>query len=228
MLITVCGEDSVSSRDYFLELQKKYKEKNYDVISISSDSLQMIVDSSQSQTLFGLKQIFITEGLDKKISRKKDNKIIELLSKIDDLKESVLIDWEEGIAQRDLKLAKTGQVKEFKPDKNIFHLLDLCYPPNLKNFLNLLENITTEKNEMFVYLMLLRHMRNLLLIKTGTKISSLQQWQLGKLSRQARYWKEDKLISFYDKLLGIDIAVKTGKSPYKIKDLISMLGCYFL
>ncbi len=227
MLIIVCGENSVSSRDYFLELRKKYKEKNYEIIYISPDSLQTVVDSSQSQTLFGLKQIFTTEGLSKKISKKGD-KIMELLDKIAHLKDSILITWEEGIGKRNLNFTEMGQIKEFKPGKNIFQLLDLCYPANLKNFLNMLENITSEKNEMFVYLMLIRHIRNLLLLKIGANISGLQQWQLGKLSHQVGYWKENQLISFYDKLLGIDISTKTGKNPYKIKDSLAILGCYYL
>lgn len=228
MLTIVCGEDNVASRNYFLSLLNSYKEKAYKIQNVSVSDLSKIRFSASEQTLFGEEQIFIVENLNKSLSRKKDLSVFKILEDIAKSKQIVLIDWEDEVSQRNLKIGKIGLVKEFKPDKNIFKLLDTCYPQNLQAFHLLLSSITDSQNEMFVFIMLQRHIRNLLLAKMRSPLSQLQAWQKMKLSSQARRWKEENIISFYDRLLKIDISTKTGKNPYTIKTSLEILSCYYL
>ncbi len=229
MLYLVCGEDSVSSRNYFLSLQEEYKKKQFEISQILPSDLETITsDTALSPNLFGQQRIFVTENVNKIISRKKGNKTLEIIEKIASNPEIVLIDWEDKTQARELKTGKLGRVKEFRPSVSIFKLLYLCYPSKMKEFLVFLSQICTSQNEMFVYIMLTRHMRNIMLLSAKASLPGLQIWQLGKLRSQAENWQQDRLTSFYEKLIGIDISLKTGGNPYGIKRSIEMLCCYYV
>lgn len=229
MLFIVCGEDNVSSRDYFLNLQREYREKGNDLKKIAPAELEVVLsESSASPNLFGQQQIFVTENLNKTVSRKKGDKALELLEKINKDKGLVLLDWEDGVGQRELKTATLGKVKEFKPSANVFKLLDACYPSNLQSFISLLQSVCTPQNEMFIYIMLRRHFRNLLLVSSKANIPSLQAWQVKKLQQQAKFWQPEPLISFYDRLISLDVSLKTGKNAYSLRDSLELLACYYL
>jgi DNA polymerase III delta subunit len=229
MLYIICGEDNVSSRDYFLQLQSEYKEKGNDLKKIApSDLNEVLMSSADTPNLFGQQQIFLAENLNKVVSRKKGNKPFELLEQISKNKQTILLDWEDGISQRELKISALGKVKEFKPSASIFKLLDACYPSNLQTFIFLLRSVCTTQNEMFVYIMLRRHIRNLLLVSSKAQISTLQSWQVHKLQQQVKFWIPDALISFYERLISLDISLKTGKNAYSLKSSLELLACYYL
>lgn len=229
MLFIVCGEDNVASRDYFLALQQGYKEKGSALQKVGPTDLEMVLAaSSVGPNLFGQQQVFVTENLNKAVSRRKGDKALELLEKISKDNDLVLLDWEDGVGQRELKTATLGKVKEFKPSANIFKLLDACYPSNLQSFISLLQSVCTPQNEMFIYIMLRRHFRNLLLVSSKANIPSLQAWQAKKLQQQARLWQPESLISFYDRLISLDISLKTGKNAYSLRGSLELLACYYL
>lgn len=229
MLFVICGEDNVSSRDYFLQLQKEYQEKGNDLKKVGAAELEIVLaESSAGPNLFGQQQIFLSENLNKVVSRKKGNKPFGLLELIGQNKQAILLDWEDGVSQRNLKIAALGKVKEFKPSSNIFKLLDACYPSNLQAFVALLQTVCVPQNEMFIFIMLRRHIRNLLLVSSKVPIPGLQGWQRAKLQQQARFWQPEALISFYDRLISLDISLKTGKNAYSLKGSIELLACYYL
>lgn len=229
MLFIVAGEDNVSSRDYYIQLQQEYKDKGNDLQKISSGELEVVLSSSSlGPNLFGQQLIFLSENLNKAVSRKKGNKAYELLEEISKNKDIILIDWEDGVGQRELKIGTLGKVKEFKPSANIFKLLDACYPSNLETFISLLNSVATPQNEMFIFIMLRRHIRNLLLVSSKADMPSLQSWQKRKLETQAKLWSYESLVSFYQRLISLDISLKTGKNAYTLRHSLELLGCYFL
>src|SRR3989339_49829 len=118
MITIICGEDTISSRNYFISLKKKNK------------------------------------------------KIVDDLQRIAAMKDVELVDWEE-VSGWELKLKKIGQIKEFKPNQTIFKLLDLLYPGNKVLFLSLLNKLSQELDENFIFIMLIRYVRNLIVIKEG-------------------------------------------------------------
>src|SRR5438552_3178713 len=128
MILIVCGEDGVFSRNYFNELQQKYKDQGNDILKISPDDILNVNWDGVSKNLFGLKQVYTLENLNKNFSRIKNKRILDLLEKIGKSKEAILLIWEDGISAREIKFGKFGQLKEFKPSKNVFKLLDSCFP----------------------------------------------------------------------------------------------------
>lgn len=230
MITIVCGEDIVRSREYLLQLEEQFKKKGFGIQKIPALDIQESLSSlSSAPNLFGQSQVFVTELLNRHIARKSStNVLLNLLEAVSKNKSIELIIWE-TVSVRDLKLKNIGTVKEFKPSKNIFQLLDSCYPANFSVFHSLLNDVASPQNEMFVFVMLARHLRTLLSIKLkAVDLSKLPPWQAGKLKSQAAKWPEKALLSFYDGLYRIDASLKTGRNPQGVKNSLDVLACYIL
>ena len=228
MLTIICGEDSISSRNYFLDQQKILIQKGYEIVNIDH-RLVMELDESEasSASLFTQKRVYFTNNLNKKVLKKLN---VKTEKKIKEIIKSVgiqVFDWEQDSSSRDLKSIKGLIVKELKPNQTIFKLLDSCYPGNLKQFVSNLKIISELTEDIFIFIMLARHMRKILITKLGEKLPKLMSWQIAKLSNQAKYWKLENLINFYQGLHRIDVNAKTN-GPYSIKESLDILACYYL
>ncbi|MFA4924279.1 MAG: hypothetical protein WC557_08825, partial [Ignavibacteriaceae bacterium] len=189
-----------------MEQQKIFAEKNFEIVIIEAKSILELNDSeASSESLFSQKRIYFTSNLNKKVLKKlnvkTEKKIKDIIASI----EIQLFDWEEETSSRDLKSIKGIVIKELKPSQTIFKLLDSCYPGNLKQFITILGTISESTEDIFIFIMLARHMRNILITKQGEKLPKLMSWQIAKLSHQAKYWSTDNLINFYQGLHRIDV-----------------------
>ena len=136
MLTIICGEDAISSRNYFLEQEKIFRDKNFEIVNIDYHQvLELDENESSSQSLFSQKRIYFTSSLNKKILKKLNVKTEKRIKDIIGSSEIQLFDWEEETSARNLKSIKGVIIKEFKPSQNIFKLLDSYYPGNLKPFI---------------------------------------------------------------------------------------------
>ena len=119
-------------------------------------------------------------------------------------------------------------VKEFKPDQTIFKLLDSVYPGNKVLFISYLDKLSQNLDENFVFIMLIRYIRNLIIIKEGAVPPKMQSWQTYKLKSQALHWKQENLVNFYQALFKIEIGLKTSSNPFSVKESLEILACHFL
>src|SRR3972149_4710810 len=198
MLTIICGEDSISSRNYFTDQQRLLKEKDFEIVNVDYHQVLELDETGASESsLFATKRAYFTNSLNKKVFKKMSERNEKKIKAIITSKEIQVFNWEEETSARDLKSIKGVIVKEFKPSQNIFKLLDSCYPGNLKTFISTLNTLSESTEDIFIFIMLARHMRNILSVKIGEKIPKLASWQLGKLSNQAKYWDEKNLINFY-------------------------------
>lgn len=229
MLTIICGEDSVESRRYYTDLQRTLKEKDFEIVNVDYHQVLELDESGDSESsLFASKRAYFTQSLNKKVFKKMSEKNEKKIKAIINSKEIQVYDWEEDTSARDIKVTPGVTVKEFKPSQTIFKLLDSCYPGNLKTFLTTLNTLSESTEDIFIFIMLARHMRNILSVKVGEKIPKLASWQLGKLSNQAKYWDEKNLINFYQGLHRIDVNSKTNGTPFSVKKAMEVLGCYYL
>lgn len=229
MLTIICGEDSVTARNYFTDQQKILKEKDFEIVNVDYHQVLELDETGASESsLFTTKRVYFTQSLNKKVFKKMSDRNEKKIKAIIASKEIQVFDWEEETTSRDLKSIKGIIVKEFKPSQNIFKLLDSCYPGNLKTFLNSLQILSESTEDIFIFIMLARHMRNILSVKMGEKIPKLASWQLGKLANQAKYWEEKNLINFYQGLHRIDVNSKTNGTPFTVKKSLDILACYYL
>ena len=227
MITIICGEDISSSRLFFAGEIANFKSKGFEVKSITSEELKYLESGYAHKTLFGSTTIYISENTHKSYARNKKalNTLLNTLSKNKDL---VILIWEDSISKRDLGITADVRFKEFRPDKNIFKLIESCYPTNLKSFIYTLNEIRTKTNDFFVFIMLSRHIKKLILYQHGIMPTNLQTWQKIKLEYQQKYWKQELILDFYDKLITLDSLIKTGKTPFKVFDYLETLSVYYL
>ena len=227
MITIICGEDISSSRLFFAGEIANFKSKGFEVKSITSEELKYLESGYAYKTLFGSTTIYISENTHKSYARNKKalNTLLNTLSKNKDL---VILIWEDSISKRDLGITADVRFKEFRPDKNIFKLIESCYPTNLKSFIYTLNEIRTKTNDFFVFIMLSRHIKKLILYQHGIMPPNLQTWQKIKLEYQQKYWKQELILDFYDKLITLDSLIKTGKTPFKVFDYLETLSVYYL
>lgn len=229
MLTIICGEDSIASRNYLTEQQRLFIDRDFEVVNVDYNQiLELDEFEATSASLFTQKRIYFTLNLNKKVLKKLNNKTEQKIKNIIDSKKIQIFDWEEEIQARDLKLIKGIVIKEFKPSQTIFKLLDSCYPGNLKMFMQVLNTVSKSTADIFIFIMLSRHMRNILQTKIGEKVPKLMSWQIAKLSNQAKLWKLDNLLGFYQGLHRIDVNSKTSGTPYSVKKSLEILACYYL
>lgn len=227
MLTIICGEDSVASYNYFWNLKKEFKEKNYEIYDIEPSNIYEITSwRGESESLFSTKKAFFIQNLNKKT--KKNTSQIKIINRLINNKEIEVISYEEGVPARFLKFGVGAKIKNFKISENIFKLLDACYPGNLKNFITLLNNVKSNADEIFIFIMISRFIRNLLTIKIDPSSSKLPSWQTAKLKHQAALWNLDRLISYYHSFHNIDLSIKTSSSPYSPCKSLDILSSYYL
>jgi hypothetical protein len=229
MLTIICGEDSIASRNYFTDLQKSLSNKEYEIVNLDYQQvLELDETGSSESSLFAAKRAYFTQNLNRKVFKKMSDKNEKKIKALVSSKEIQIFDWEEEVTARDLKTIKGAVVKEFKLSQNIFKLLDSCYPGNLKNFVTSLDTLSGSTPDIFIFIMLARHIRNILTVKMGEKIPKMMSWQVAKLSNQAKYWRLENLINFYEGLHRIDVNSKTNGTPFSVKKSLDILACYYL
>lgn len=237
MLTIICGEDTVSSRKYYSGLKDEYIKKGTEIREIIPIQINEILKwQGENLSLFGTKQVFFTELLDATIIKKRGKKstkpVVVLTQEM--IAESILkrkdidlVVWEEK-GQRELKLKTIAQIKEFKPSESVFKLLDSCKPGSLSAFVRVLNTILESQDVMFVFIMLYRHMRTLLLAYEDVFAPTVQSWQKGRLTSQAKAWQQDKLAQFYEALYRIEVTNKSGTNPHGLKKSLEILACFYL
>jgi hypothetical protein len=237
MITVVCGEDTATSRDYFSNLKKQYTQKGAEIKDISPAELPELTKwMGESSSLFSTNFVFFSEKLDASLVRKRgrkssasshENPYENALMSIGKDPAIVLIDWEEKSA-RDLKLKDIADVKEFKPSANIFKLLDSFVPGQKTQFIRQFRLISGDQNPNFIFVMIYRHVRSLILASGNEYSSKTLPWQKSRLHAQSLAFGPDRLSKIYSALYRIDQTAKTGLNPHGIQKSLEIVACYYL
>lgn len=240
MLTIICGEDTVKSREYFSSLKNSFSEKGYQIQTLQSSQIENInLCIEQNQSLFFDKQVFFVENLESRIIRSRGRKsskpkknalktLEEILTDISKSKNIELFDWEDGKQMREIKLKEVAIIKEFKLSTSIFKLQDACYPGNKTYFIQILSNISSFQDEQFIFIMLSRFTRSLILAQDNLFGKTVQSWQQYKLKKQALLWSKTQLLAWYEGLFRIDLTTKSASNPFGIKKSLEILACHYL
>lgn len=240
MLTIVCGEDTVKARTYYASLKDIYQKKGYEIKELSPSQIEEIpLWIGESQNLFFDKHVFFTENLESRIIRSRGRKsskpkknsfktIEEIITELAQSADIELVDWEGGKQEREIKLKTVAQIKEFKLSTSIFKLQDACYPGNIINFIQILREVSSFQDEQFIFIMITRYARSLLLAHDNLFSKTVQSWQQYKLKRQALLWTKTKLLGWYEGLFRIDLSTKSGTNPYGILKSLEILACHYL
>ncbi len=231
MLTIICGEDISAARQRLLDLKQTYKDKGYSVQSVAVTDLPEVYKESQGVVdLFGQQSVYFVDSISSKYKGRGKSPFKEAVQNISKNTEIHVVGWEEGKSAYDLSSLKkiATSFEEFKPSKNIFQLLESCYPGNLTEFMSSLNIVSVSQDSMFIYTLLWRHIRKLLLAQENEFDKSVQAWQKARILQQAKAWEKKKLMYFYEGLIKIDQGMKTSTSTFNLKDSIEILACYYL
>lgn len=225
MIIIFGGENTAESRRLFSEEKQKYSQTDYELTELNGEAIKELDKwLYESSSLFSKKRVFSAENI---LSKKENRKLLE---KFDDKSREVdILIWEESVEDRVLKFFfKNASLKIAKLPYNIFKFLDSIYPTNKSAALEILAQISGSVEENIILYMLAKRVRELIIVKSGTDLGKLADWQIAKLHLQADKWEETKLLSFYDAVFRIEVLAKTGRSYYSIGKALNILLIYSL
>ncbi len=233
MITVYCGENSISARTAYRAALDAYIAKGTEVREVSASALQEEYKGAlQNMSLFSKSIIYSVYQLEKagfrKSTKAKKDKLYETIVAISKDPHIILIDFEDGKQSRELKLKDLAEIKESKASATVFTLLEMCYPGNAHEFITTLKSLCESQDEMFLLIMLFRHVRQLVLISQKSDLSQLSPWQKAKLISQANKWDPVKLLDFYSGLIKVEINAKSNGDPYGIAKSIEILVCHYL
>lgn len=227
MLQIIAGEDTITARQYLSKLRSKYQASNAQIISVTPRELEeAIKGGTTTQTLFADHLIYQTSGLVGHFAKKRKKKV-ELDALHADSSVSV-IDWEGGKSGYSLGLQKVPYLKEFAPSETIFTLLNTLKPQKRTAFVHQLQAVTQTQDPIFVFTMIHRHVRDLIVLKHDQSAVKLHPFRKKQMISQAAQWETLKLIKLYEGLAKIDVSVKTSNSPFSITQSLEILACYYV
>jgi len=218
------GEDIISSRKAFLEHLESLKKDNLLVEKVEGKSLnsELLENLLGSTTLFGEKKVLAVDNF---LSQPKAKDKEEILEKILSFENGLVLFWENKDFSRtnQQKYPKEFIFKNFKLPSVLFKFLDSLAPGQTESSLKLYQQTIGQTDASFVFLMMVRQLRLLLLAKDKKDLLKLASWQKAKLKKQAAFFKEEQLIKTYEKLLKIDFQQKTSSTPYSLEHQLELL-----
>jgi hypothetical protein len=216
------GEDIISSRKAFLGHLESLKKDNLEVLRMAGKDLTVeeLALLSAPTSLFGEKRVLAIENLLSGVKSKEKEKIIGIVPSLP----CPIVIWEgKDFTPAEQQKFSGFNFKNFKLPATMFHFLESIAPDkakaNLVKFQMALENADVN----FLFLMLVRQVRLLILAKEKKDILKLPSWQKAKLQKQAAPFTEEALILIYKRLLQIDFQQKTSGSPYSLENLLELL-----
>ena len=219
------GDHLSQSRLYMQSLIDSYKKrgiKDITRLKYSPQILSETIQSIESISLFQTPRLTIIEDLFHfpSLTIKKD--VINYLITLKSNNSYHLIIWD----SKKLSLSQTKKfnhftIKSFTISPVIFKFLNSISPHHQTSFLPLFYQTINKDGAEFIFIMLIRHFRQL--IQVGSSNCPLPPWQLSQLKHQSQLFSPELLLNTYDQLLSIDWRVKTGHSPLGLLTELELL-----
>lgn len=222
------GDDLVSSRKAFLEHLENLQKKGVEVVKfqgkeLTEEKLELL---NTPTSLFGDKRIIVIENLlSGTKSKDKENSLKLLATRSQAQFGEVVVIWEgKDFTKSDQLKYPTGFIfKNYKLPQETFRFLETLSPGktagNLQNFHKTLA--TVDPN--FLFLMLIRQIRLLIMAKDNKQDPKTAPWQAARLKKQADLFVLDHLLEINRRLLAIDYAQKTSASPFSLDQELELL-----
>jgi DNA polymerase III delta subunit len=218
MITLLHGNYSESSRKEFIRLKEEAKMKDIRVLDGRTLDPASLTQAIESHSLFGGDTIIFIENLFGKLGRK--TKLIESLAAIINESSADIILWEDkeaGITV--LKNLSHAKVTLFKIPSVIFQLLDGIAPGAISRALPVYTTLSETEAPELIFAMIARRVRQLIQVANGVTPENLAGWQASRLTRQAKLFTIDRLLTMYKHLLDMEFSIKNGSSPFTLAQL---------
>lgn len=223
MIYLFHGDHHLKSRNLLNQKIKNFKEENREIIRLPQDfKIEELKQALESSSLFGQEKAVILENLFSKKGNNQEKIIDYLLGQKHFLPEFVI--WESKVLQSRIlkKLPPFWKILLFKTPRLIFKFLESLKMASPKQSLKILtECLKTEEAE-FIFYMLIRQIRLLVLAKENL-LKNSPPWQQAKFSRQAGNFTLKELLGLHKELLEIDRKIKTGKTLMPLSFQLDLL-----
>lgn len=223
MIYVFHGDDQAKSRTLMRSQADADIAAGHDLRIVIAEKIKPheLSDILSTSSLFSTETL-ILEGLLSRAKSKDKDSCLTLLKEYVGDKNIILWDKKEVAKTTTSKLPTTWKISLSKPPAILFNFLDSLYPGNIKNTQSLLHSLRQSADEVFIFIMLTRHITSLIVASSATS-PKLPPWQIGKLKSQASLWGEAKLINFHDELTRIDYQIKSGNTKLDYASQLDIL-----
>lgn len=223
MITILHGDNIEASRTALVQYKHNAKDKELRVITGSTVDTTDITQAVQSSSLFGGSLCVVFENVFSKLG-KKPKKIEEIATVIQEAgKTEDIVIWE------DKELGKTvmgqfpgAKTTIFKTPVLIFQFLDALRPNNASQLLKLYQSLTQTEAPELVSVLIGKRLRTLIMIADHVTPVGMQSWQIGRLTTQAKLFTMKQLVDLYKKLISIELSIKSGTSPFTMKESLEL------
>jgi len=220
MITLIHGDNIEASRAELMRLTGAAKGKDVRELHGTIEPSQL-TQALESSSLFGEDTLVVIENLFGKLGRK--IKLIESLAAIIKASHNDVVLWEDKeLGTTAIKSLGNATVTLFKTPAIIFQLLDGLRPNDAKRLLTLYNDVQSMQVAEITYTLFVRRVRQLIQLSDSVPPEGLAPWQAARLTAQARFFTMDKLIDMHTRLLDMDIAIKTGTSPFTLAQHIEL------
>jgi len=210
MITLLHGDDTTASRNELNHLKNGREVRQLNGKTLTDT---MLVQALESNSLFGGNTLVVIENL---LSGKK-LKFAEIIKKAP----TDVILWEsKEVGVANVKSLGSANIQLFKIPIALFQFLDSLHPGSVKTTLVLFQKSLTTHSPELIFTMIVRRLRQLIQVADGVTPEGLQSWQVSRLTSQARSFTIDGLTRLYRKLLDMEYSIKTGASPFTLKQLL--------
>ncbi len=182
-----------------------------------------LIQATESNSLFIGQRLVIVRNYLAKFRHRQIKELKIQIERIPSSAEVVFIENTE-VSKSVLNLfPKNTDIAVFRPDRLIFKLLESIGTRDPKDVYYLLEECLKLEPAEFIFSMLIRHYRLLLMVKNKQLPRGLLSWQVSRLRNQASKFTQHKLQQIYRKLLEIDYGIKSGINDYPLEKQLPQL-----
>ncbi len=222
MIILIHGDQLEHSRNKLAEHKAAAKDKEIRVVDGKRADQTQLAQALESRSLFGNDVLIVIEGF-LSHAKKREKTFVSVLTKLVEVSASsdIILYEEKEIDKSTIsKLGTKIQVELFKTPVVLFQFLDSLRPGNARVSLdNFARTVELEPAEV-VFVLIARRVRQLIQLADHVMPAGLQEWQAARLTSQARHFTIKQLVAMQEQLLTIDIAIKTGATPFTLSQLL--------
>ena len=222
MITILHGDNIEASRAELLRLKKLAGGKEIRQLDGKHLDTTSLVQSLESSSLLGGGLLVIIENFLSSLGKKSKAKDAALAQLRQSAADTEVVLWESKQIELSALKAFAGVSTEklFKTPVVLFAFLDALGGQPLTSILTHWQALTETEPGEIVHVMIVRRIRELIMAKDGLFSPLLAPWQRGKLTKQADSFTLEKLLAMERHLLGAEYLLKSGGTPFTLKELL--------
>lgn len=219
MITILHGDQAEASRARLNEIIRESKGKEIRRIDGKNTDAGELTQAIEASSLFGGDLVVVFERLFGSLGKKQKLAVqyAAILSKA--TSDVILLEEKELSPTALAALGSGAKVELFKTPRIIFEFLDGLRPGSAKTSLALYGKLVKTEAPELVFSMIVKRVRQMVMLKDKVTAEGLQGWQVGRLTNQAGNFTMEQLLKMHKNLLDIEFSLKTGASPFTLTQL---------